>query len=181
LSNNPANGGTPVLVGKIIGTHALRGALRVYCHVESSAVFDPGKRMLAVLPDGTRRVVTIRSTRIQKRVKLVGLEDVDHIDAAEALVGAELFIDRSELPALESGTYYWHDLIGMAVENLDGEFLGNVEGIIPTGSNDVYVVVDSRGSRRREILIPAIASVVREIDPAKKTMRVLLPEGLADD
>jgi 16S rRNA processing protein RimM len=181
LSSNLANGGTPVLVGKIIGTHALRGELRVYGHAESASVFDPGKRMLAILPDGTRRGVTIRSTRIHKQLRLVCLEGVDHIDAAETLLGAELFIDRAELPPLESGTYYWHDLIGMAVETLDGEFLGNVDGIIPTGSNDVYVVVDRREGCRREILIPAIVSVVRDIDPAKNTMRVLMPEGLTDD
>ena len=76
-----------------------------------------------------------------------------------------------ELPEDE---YYWHDIIGLEVVTDDGLSLGRVESIVPTGSNDVYVCAGGE----REILLPAIDDVVKEIDVKKGTMVVTLIEGL---
>jgi 16S rRNA processing protein RimM len=78
------------------------------------------------------------------------------------------------LPGLEVNTYYWEDIIGLSVYAEDGVFLGRVESIIQTGSNDVYVVKDGKS----EILVPAMESVVLKIDLDQKRMKVNLPEGL---
>ena len=80
---------------------------------------------------------------------------------------------RAQMPPLEDGSYYWCDLIGSAVYD-DEQYIGTLESIIPTGSNDVYVVTDGE----KETLVPALASVVREVDVNRKRMRVTLPEGL---
>jgi 16S rRNA processing protein RimM len=90
------------------------------------------------------------------------------------LIGAELFIARDELPELEEDSYFWFDLIGMAVYTTADEYLGRIESIIETGSNDVYVVQD----HKKEVLIPALESVVIAIDTKAKRMQVILPEGL---
>ena len=79
---------------------------------------------------------------------------------------------------MEEGTYYWFDLIGLSVFTVEGEFLGQISSIIPTGSNDVYVVKDSKRGLDYERLIPALESVIRSIDIKMKTVRVNLPEGL---
>jgi 16S rRNA processing protein RimM len=111
----------------------------------------------------------------------MAFEEVIDRNAAEALVGASLFIDRSILPDLEADTYYWFELIGLCVEDSKGTPLGKLEAVLPTGSNDVYVVRDHRRRPARELLIPALASVVLEVDLAGGVMRVELPEGLDSD
>jgi 16S rRNA processing protein RimM len=170
----------PVEVGKIVGTHALKGALRVYCDAEPESALVPGRKVVLKAPDGAQRQAVINWSRPHKRVWLICLDGIDHIDKAEPLVGCEIFIDRADLPPLEEGTYYWQDLMGLSVTTVDGDFLGRIDSIIPTGANDVYVIAAGQGRKRREILIPAIASVVRVIDLDSRIIQVELPEGLAD-
>jgi 16S rRNA processing protein RimM len=74
----------------------------------------------------------------------------------------------------EEGDYYWVDLIGLSVFTMEGVFLGILENIFSTGSNDVFVVKNEK----TEKLIPALESVVKKIDLVGKTMTVELPEGL---
>lgn len=108
------------------------------------------------------------------------LEHVTSRNEAEALVGNGIYVLKSSLPPLEENTYYWHDLIGMVVVTTQGENLGCIEQIIPTGANDVYVVrSEAAEASSKEILIPAISSVVIEIDTERNRMAVELPEGLA--
>ena len=88
--------------------------------------------------------------------------------------GAGLYIEKSRLPSLEDGHFYWFELIGMEVYTDDGRFLGRLASIVPTGSNDVYVVQHAG----RETLVPALASVVKRVDTTARRMEVILPEGL---
>jgi 16S rRNA processing protein RimM len=87
-------------------------------------------------------------------------------------------IAKSQLPELEAGTYYWSDLIGLSVFSKDDVYIGCLTAILPTGSNDVYVVENTGPGGRHEILIPALQSVVLDIDLEKRVMHVDLPEGL---
>lgn len=166
-------------IGKITGVHGLKGGLKVRSHAESPDMFAPG-RVLTLKktddpPDGAGgRSCTIRWVRPHQRGLLVGLEGIDDRSAAEALVGSRFYIRRSELPAPEEGAYYWADLIGLAVYTTGDAFLGRLTAIFPTGSNDVYVVRNDG----EEILVPALESVVVDIDLTAQTMRVDLPEGL---
>jgi 16S rRNA processing protein RimM len=92
----------------------------------------------------------------------------------QRLVNAELLVERKRMPEPEEGDYYWVDLIGLSVFTMEGAFLGILEFIFPTGSNDVFVVKNEK----TEKLIPALESVVKKIDLVEKTMTVQLPEGL---
>jgi 16S rRNA processing protein RimM len=86
-----------------------------------------------------------------------------------------VYVEASEVPPLPEGQIYQHELFGFSVVD-DGEnLLGELVEIIETGANDVYVVRDATG---REILLPAIPSVILELDPARRLMRVHLLEGL---
>jgi 16S rRNA processing protein RimM len=118
----------------------------------------------------------VRQAKPHKRNVLLSLRGIENCDDAKALVGSEIFIRKKELPELDDGTYYWFEIIGLEVLTIDNRYLGCVESIIETGSNDVYVVKDpGKGS---EILIPALETVVDKIDLDAKTMWVDLPEGL---
>ena len=115
-----------------------------------------------------------------KNIVRLALETVDSRDAAESLAGQSIFMPKKCLPQLEDGTYYWADLIGMTVYGSDDVLLGQVTEIIETGANDVYVVQTPQDHPVKEILIPAIESVVLDIDVANRRMRVELPDGLIE-
>ncbi len=164
-----------VSVGKIVGTHGIRGVLKVCPYVESFAVFHPGEEILTIDPRGGRTSWIVKWAEPYKRILRMALERIETMDEAQNLIGTEIWIQRECLPELEEeDTYYWVDLIGLSVFAVCGEYLGRIHSIFPTGSNDVFVVKDGN----REILIPALASVVVDVDLEGRTVRVDLPEGL---
>jgi 16S rRNA processing protein RimM len=90
------------------------------------------------------------------------LKGVDGREDAEALRGREVAVPRAALPRSEAGEYYWADLEGLQVRNLEGQALGWVAGLLETGANQVLVV---RGERER--LIPFVDAVVKSVDLAR--------------
>jgi len=152
----------------------MRGGLKLISYAESLDVFTAGLPVRARGADGAEAVYEVGEVRPQGRGAVLFLAGVTHRSQAEALVGCDLFIEKATLPALSEGTYYWADLIGLEVVSVDGRSLGRLESILETGSNDVYVV---KGAGK-EILIPALKSVVKAVDLAARRVRVDLPEGL---
>jgi 16S rRNA processing protein RimM len=172
--NKPAPKKEIVLVGKIVGAHGVKGTSKISADVESLTIFKPGTALLVCSPDGNKNSYEIDWVKPHSRGTLLALKEVTSRDQAKALVGAELYIQRAKLPKLEDDAYYWFDLIGLKVYASDNQYLGRLDSIIETGANDVYVV----HKEDREILIPALKSVVRSIDIESKIMQVELPEGL---
>lgn len=127
-----------------------------------------------VTPSGAQTNYAVEWVRPHKQNYLVGFKGVNDRVQAEALRGTKIVIRRSEMPTLEDDTYYWADLIGMDVVTVDSRYLGQIKSIIPTGSNDVYVVNDEKA----ETLVPALKHVILDVNLATNTMRVELPEGL---
>jgi len=167
-----------LLIGKIIGVHGVNGNIKAYSYAESLSVFEPGGPILVVHEKGAETTYTINWVKPHNRVILLSLKGITDRDLAGTLKGSKLYIKKAKLPELENGSYYWFDLIGISVFTTDNEYIGSIESIIPTGSNDVYVVKHPDKEHDNEILIPALASVVLEIDVNQKIMRVDLPEGL---
>jgi 16S rRNA processing protein RimM len=152
--------------------------VKVYSYAESRTIFSAGQTLYLEELNATVSLRKILDSGPHKKGFRVVFEGVTTPESASQLVGASLFIERSTLPELNDGTYYWCDLIGMEVYTEDAEFIGWIDTIIPTGSNDVYVIKDSRKGGKGETLIPALASVVKTVDVQKGVMRVMLPEGL---
>jgi 16S rRNA processing protein RimM len=168
-----------VLIGKISAAHGIKGAVRIESYADSLDLFASGTK-LWVQPQGATAVAhTIAWVQAHGRKVRMAFEKVEDRSAAETLIGAALYIDRARLPDLEEDTYYWFELIGLSVLAVDGESLGEIEAVLPTGSNDVYVVKDHSRTPARELLIPALASVVQEVDLTAGIMHVDLPEGLS--
>jgi 16S rRNA processing protein RimM len=163
-----------ILIGRLAGAHGMRGGLKLISYAESLDVFTAGLPVRARGADGAEAVYEVGEVRPQGRGAVLFLTGITHRSQAEALVGCDLFIEKATLPALPEGTYYWADLIGLEVVSVDGRALGRLESILETGSNDVYVV---KGAGK-EVLIPALKSVVKAVDLAARRMRVDLPEGL---
>lgn len=169
------NPDTLVTIGKIVGVHGIKGYVKIQCDPDSFSLLLPGRSVLVREPKGESRSIEIVDARPQGRLLLLQLKGIFDRSGAEKLPGSDLLIEKDSLPELEPDTYYWADIHGMTVISVDGCFVGTVKSLIETGSNDVYVV---KTPDNGEILIPAIASVVLEIDLNRKTMRVDLPEGL---
>lgn len=161
-------------VGKIIGVHGIQGTLKLYPYVESLSIFKSGHRVVLQAPNGKQDSYAIKKGSPYKNVYRLHLEEINSRDAAENLIGSEIFIERSLLPDLETDEHYWFEIIGLDVFQTDDAYLGKVDSIIQTGSNDVYVV----SNQDKETLIPALCSVVVKIDLQNNRMVVNLPEGL---
>jgi 16S rRNA processing protein RimM len=127
---------------------------------------------------GRRSRCEVLWARFHKNGVRLAIQDVTTREQAESLVGCELWIPRKSLPPLDEDTHYWVDLIGMAVFSADGQHLGRISNVIATGANDVYAVATPEGYPVEEILLPAIASVILEVDEAGRKIIVELPEGL---
>jgi len=164
-----------VLIGKIVGIHGIKGTNKLRSYAESLTVFSPDRSILLCDLRGREAHYEINWVKPHTGTPLISFKGITNRDQAKTLIGSELFILQSELPDLDEDTYYWFDLIGMEVYTKAEEYLGRIESIIETGSNDVYVVK----SREKEVLIPALESVVLEIDLKQKRMQVDLPEGLS--
>jgi len=161
-------------LGKIVGVHGVKGTLKIHSYAESPSIFQPGILILLRQSKGEGTLYPIRWAKPHGKGMLLSLEGIDERSRAESLTGCAICMKKGQLPEPEEDAFYWSDLIGISVVDTRGVHLGRVTSIIPTGSNDVYVV----RSRTDEILIPALRSVVREIDLAAMRMTVALPEGL---
>jgi 16S rRNA processing protein RimM len=128
---------------------ALRAGLAV--RVEPKG---PGERELDAV---------IHHSKAHAKGAIVELAGVDDRDAAALLAGRSLAARRSELPAAGAGEYYACDVIGLSAYSPAGERLGVVREIVSTGANDVWVVTDGM----RELLVPAVAHAVIEVDLAQ--------------
>jgi len=178
LSSSEEKRGT-VTIGKVVGVHGLTGTCKVHPYADSLTVFDSGCEIIVLSSnEATMRAFKVEWSKPHNRLVLLSLKGINDRDQAEKLIGSKIVTDRISLPELDPGTYYWHDLIGMSVYTNEGVFLGRLETVIPTGSNDVYVVKQPESETNDEILVPALTSVVLEIDLENHRMHVDLPEGL---
>jgi 16S rRNA processing protein RimM len=160
----------PVIVGRIIGTHGVLGGVKVDVMSDVPHRFDVGQ---AIFIRGKSYPIT-SSTRTPNSQVILKFQGVDSSVSARDLVGESMTVSQVSVPPLPEGEYYHFQLVGMRVLTEDGEYLGQVREILETGSNDVYVVSGESG----EVLIPALADVIREVQVTKGVMVVRLLEGL---
>jgi 16S rRNA processing protein RimM len=155
----------------VLGAHGIRGELK--CRIVTDFPSRRFRRGHTVVLDGVPH--TIQTARVHGMTVLLKLEDVGDRDVAAALRGKEIQIRAEDAVALPKGQFFWHQVIGLQVEDATThEPLGEVTDILETGANDVYVVRGGRG----EILVPAIKDVVKQIDPAAGRMLIQPLPGL---
>jgi len=163
-----------LLIAKVIGVHGMKGYLKVYSFDESADLFIPGAQVTLKISASGINKLTVKDVQPYKNILRIAFEEITDRTVAETIVGSELLLKRCELPEPEEGSWYWCDLIGLAVYGVEGAYLGQVENLFETGSNDVLVV--KRGDE--EILIPVTTSIVCDVDFEEKRINVDLPEGL---
>ena len=163
-------------IGKVTGTHGIRGTMRVFPTTEDPSRFERLKEVIFQLR-GRQEVFHIQKVAYQKQFILLTVKEITDINVAELYKTASILIPDAQAIPLEEDEYYTRDLYGLTVVTDAGEELGKLEEIFSTGSNDVYVV---KKEGAKDLLLPAIKDVVLAVDPAEKKMTVHLLEGLRD-
>ncbi|MBP2653157.1 MAG: rimM [Firmicutes bacterium] len=158
-----------ITIGKIVAPHGVRGDVRVIPLTDFPERFQTMKYVL--LDDG--RKLGIKEVKYHKQFVLLSFIGLSDRNAVEELKGKIIKVTREELVALPEGHYYTFDIIGLAVYDETGTFLGIVKEVMPTGSNDVYIV---EAENQHSIMIPALKDVVKIIDLQSKRMTVKLQE-----
>lgn len=163
-------------IGRIVRSHGLAGRVKILSYLASQDVLRTlpevfvGRRVSEAVPFPLEAVQTGRESFI---LKLGGIGDRD---AAARLVGSFVWMPSEKMEKLPEGEYYWLDIIGLQVVTEEGQLLGRIDSVFPTGSNDVYVC----GGGEKEILLPAIGEVIRKIDMDRRIMVVRLLKGLTE-
>ena len=161
-------------IGQIVNTNGLKGVVKVNPFTDDISKFEDLKYVYIQLKNELKKV-KIEQVRYNKNQVLLKLEGIDSIEEAEKYRNFYLKTEKESQEDLGEDTYYIVDLIGLDVYTAKNEYLGKIEDVFPTGSNDVYVVKDNLG---KQILIPAIADVVKKVDLNNGKMIINLIPGL---
>jgi 16S rRNA processing protein RimM len=169
--------GEPVylVVGFLRRPHGIHGEMIMDLHTDFPERMQKGRRLLI---GEDHRPVTLAGARPHARGMLVRFEGVDTPEAAGLFRNQWVYVHAADVPPLPEGQLYQHELLGFMVVDESGDPLGELVEILETGANKVYVVRNDAG---KEILLPAIPSVILSRDLASRVMRVHLLDGLVDD
>ncbi len=169
-----------VVLGRVVGAHGMGGQLRVrYFGGAPDNLIRLEAALLADTEDGANaeRFEVIRAAagrREEVRMTLAGVADRE---SAERLRGKWVIVEASQLEALPEGEYYSYQLVGCRVESADGQPIGTVREVWPTGAVDVLVVEGEKGAQQ---LIPAAQSQLREVDIEARRIVIEILPGLFD-
>jgi 16S rRNA processing protein RimM len=161
--------------GKIVGTHGVKGELRVDPWCDSAQTLVGLKNLY--LDKGARKM-EVTSTRVHKAQLLLQLKGIDSLEQADALRGKILYFDRADIQ-LEEGRYFIQDLIGLDVFNADSFiYYGKLTDVLSTGANDVYQITSES---KKDYLIPAIQDVIVNVNIPDGKMLIRPMRGIFED
>ena len=163
-------------VGVITTTHGVRGEVKVY------PTTDDAERFLELeeiwLDTGKERLpLKIQNVKFFKNMVILKFEGYDDINAVQAWRQKDLLVTREQAVELQEDEYFIGDLIGLHVEDEEGNALGVLRDVLETGANDVYLV--SRPGEK-DLMLPAIKDCIRKVDLEAGIMRVRVLPGLLD-
>jgi 16S rRNA processing protein RimM len=162
-----------VLVGRVVKPQGRHGEVAVEAISDRPSRFPQLRRAYVAGEGGQPRELRITRSWPHKGRYVVKVEGIDSIDAAETLRGKELRIPEQELEALPEGSYYYHQLTGMRVEDASGRPLGVVEDVLETGPEARVLVVRGDGE---ELLLPFADAFVQQVDLPGRRLVVRPPE-----
>ena len=167
-------------VGEVIKPHGVHGEVGVKSLTERPDLrFRPGEELWLGPDEDNLEPITIRSVRTHKQGYLVLFDSVTDRNAAEGMRKWKLFIPADRVPEPAEGRYYHHQLIGLAVLDESGAAMGRVSQVIANPGQDLLEVrLSSQGGK--QVLVPLVEDIVREVDLAAGTLTVRLPQGLLD-
>lgn len=157
-------------VGKISGAFGVKGWVKVFSFTE------PRTNILQYKPlflsrQGEWIEIKVSGGHLQGKGVVMGIANVTDRDQVQPLIGAELAIKKSQLEPVEDDEFYWTDLVGLTVMNLEDDVLGRVDHLLETGANDV-LVVSAEGSKAERLIPFVMEDIVKLVDLDNKIIRV---------
>lgn len=167
-------------VGKIVNTHGVRGELRVISQTDfPEKRYAKGNVLYLEHPNFPEKIeLKVSGHRKHKQFDLLRFEGYESMNDVESFKEGILKVSEDQIHELGENEFYYHEIIGCHVETENGEFLGSVKEILSPGANDVWVVKREKG---KDLLIPYIEAVVKDINIKDKVITIHLMEGLLDE
>jgi len=167
-------GGEPLflVIGFLRRPHGLQGEMIMDLHTDFPDRIKSGKMIFI---GDKHEAATLESTRMHANSMLIKLRGHDTPEAAGKFRNQWVYVKAKDVPPLPKGQHYKYELVGLDVVDDNGKALGRLAEILETGANDVYIVRDDSG---KDILLPAIPSVILDLDMERRLMRVHLLDGL---
>jgi len=163
-----------IIIGKVVSTQGNKGEVNVLPLTDS---IDRFKNLDNVFlrSKKSQTILNVEKIRKRKDTVILKLKDIENIEEAKMIVGSFLEVERKNAVKLPKETYFIFEIIGLEVYDENNIFLGKVENVISTGSNDVYVV---KSKDKEELFIPAIREVVKNVNLEKKRITIKMVDGL---
>lgn len=162
--------------GKVVGTHGVRGAVRMSSMCDSAEVLVSLRRMYKKTASGFREY-KVREAFVHKNMAVVSFEEITSLDGAILLRDTVMYADREDIPR-EEGSFFISDLIGLSVKDSEsGEVYGTLSEVISPAGRDVYVVKKPEGG---EFMIPCVEEFIKRIAPEEGAVFVRLIEGMTE-
>lgn len=161
-------------IGQIVNTYGIKGFVKVVPFTDNINRFEDLKTVYVETKKGLENF-EIEEVKYSKNTVLLKLKGIDDINIAEKYRNCYLKISRENAVKLPEDTYFIVDLLDIKVYTDEDIYLGNIIDVYPTGSNDIYVVKNEEG---KQVLLPAIGEVIKNVDIQNKKMVVHLLDGL---
>lgn len=157
-------------VGAVIAPFGTRGEIKVRYETDFPQRFKNLKEVCLRSPRDIARLFVVESVREHKSNVLLKLEGIERIEDVEAWRGAKVQVRRTDAVELPRDEFYTADIIGFAVDTMDGRNLGKLERILPYPTYDLWVAGDA--------LIPAVKEIVKKVDRDTRQILIDAPEGM---
>ncbi len=167
-----------IVIGKIAAAHGVRGTMLIFPLTDFPERFLDMKELVLEKPGKPSRTLQVKniSPYIGKGTFFLNAEGVVSKDEADLLKGSLITVAKDERVKLSDNEFWIDDLKGMEVEDFEtGEMLGQLEEVLETGSNDVYLIRTADGSLKP---LPALKTAVRKVDTQNRKIYATVPEGL---
>ena len=163
-------------IGQIVAPFGIRGEMKVMPLTDIPDRFVSLKKIYLATDHKPHEISSVRPYK--SAMFVLKLADINDANFVETLRRCELQIPLSDLSILPPDSYYQHDILGLHVVTLTGQEVGVISDIMVTGGNDVYVL---KAEDAKQVLIPAIKDVIKQIDLVRQVMYIDPMPGLLDD
>lgn len=164
-------------LGYIVKPHGLQGELNLFLDVDFPEDYQNLESVFLLLPKaGTLIPFFVEHISIHDHKTIIKFEEIDSIEQAEDLIKAGVYLPIDQLPALEEGQFYYHEIIGFTVQDKQAGTLGVVKDVYASNSQDLIAMQ----YKQQEVLIPLSDDIVLEVNKAERLVITDLPEGLLD-
>lgn len=164
-------------VGKIVNTHGVSGEVKLIPLTDDPNRFDDLK-WAYIEKNGVLSRYDVQGVKHTNNHVIIKFSGIGSMDEADFYRNCFVAVERENAVKLPEDSYFICDIVGCDVADENGNLLGRITDVLKTGSNDVYVVKSETG---KELLLPALKSVVRRVSLNERRIDVAVPKGLLDD